>query len=385
MHIRKINQLLATDKKALLHSEKNSSRYSKFIYGASSKLIENVEKKGRKDFSVLPPVLREQALQSRKIFAELASSEVANIISAGYDYHKLKDNEGEYSFTSEEMADFAERVLEEYGLLSSEPRDSYDPDRVGAAKDNKWQVIINPSATTMSVNGTKKIVTIPANKRFNVISLIGVLIGHEIEGHVLQNENKSHIPLRLFRKSGAARSMVFAEMGAMSNEDKVKRECFNMPVPFQPDYIFGMEAKEKGGNYADVVKAMYDSHKERIDAYEDKDVQKKEKELALKRAINRAFRIFTDSPNLITKTTFIANSKDTVYLEQAIIIDELKEHGLEKLAFLGGVNLDAIVDLLRLGLLDIRKIQAPKNVAQKMWSTLEKRYRSDESVCNYEQ
>jgi hypothetical protein len=106
----------------------------------------------------------------------------------------------------------------------------YTSDRTGPAPDNKWQFVARDEFKTMAVDGKRKVIKCGRGSQ-SVASLISVTLAHEIEGHVLQHENKSKIPLRLFKRLGSGRSVVFAECGAMSNQDTVSRDAFVRSPP----------------------------------------------------------------------------------------------------------------------------------------------------------
>ncbi len=53
----------------------------------------------------------------------------------------------------------------------------------------------------------------------------------------------------------------------------------------------------------------------------------------------------------------LTKSKDTVYIEQAIIMEKLKENGLENCAFVKDVNLDMLANLMEIGLIDLKDME----------------------------
>lgn len=70
----------------------------------------------------------------------------------------------------------------------------------------------------------------------------------------------------------------------------------------------------------------------------------------------------------------MAKSKDTVYLEQAMLTRKLKQAGMEKYAFLGGSNLKNLIFLAETGLVDIENIQEPAGCAMEIWDRIKSEY-----------
>ena len=376
-YLKKVNSHIAATKQTGLHKDfpsehrkqRHAERMTKFIYGASSELLENRER------SVIPKVVQKQVQEQTETILSTAAFQDANIRKLGLDPAKVLDTTpgSPYTFTSEQAREIAEDALNEYGILSSEPHTTYRKERKGPAKDGKWQAIIDPNVTTFMVNGTQKVVKIPPNKTYHIHNIISVLIGHEIEGHVLQWVNKEHMPLQLFQKGGD-RAMLWAEMGAMYNQDIVGRECFGIASPAQPDYIPAMQVKERGGNYLDVVKTMFDFHRDAIALMPSEEERSRERKKFLTRAINRSFRLFNGTDEFAKRGTGVTHTKDTVYLEQVAVMDILKETGMENLAFLGGMNLDNIAALIKIGFMDKDKVIGPKRIAQKIWTMHKPKY-----------
>jgi hypothetical protein len=61
-----------------------------------------------------------------------------------------------------------------------------------------------------------------------------------------------------------------------------------------------------------------------------------------------------------------------------ILLDKLKQKGLEKYAFLGGANLETIVFLVKSGLIKKEDIMEPKQYALSIWERFKDRYALDE-------
>lgn len=345
--------------------ERNLSRYDKFIHGAASEKTSSGWKRQ------VGEELDQFASEFEKEYNEGKVNKRKNILGKNLDPTRIED---ETAVSEEILRELAEETLRAYGLLSNQPASEYNPDRVGPAPDNKWQFITRKEIKSMSVNGKKKIIQCGTSRR-SIVAAISITLAHEIEGHVLQHENRSQIPLRMFKKLGSGRSSVFAECGAMNNQDIVSKEAFGFNSPPHPHYIRAMQKKLDGGNYLECVNAFYESsmkiprQEKSAGTLSTEDFQK-EMQRNLTLAINRTQRLFRDGSDLLSQEGFLSKSKDTVYLEQIKLFRELKKHGLEKYVFIGGANLDALLFLLRSGFLNPADIKTPKYHCLKLWERM---------------
>lgn len=349
--------------------ERNLSRYDKFIHGTAS---EETSSGWRRQVG---EELGQFASEFEKEYSEEKINKRKNILEKNLDPAKIED---ETAIPEEGLRELAEETLRTYGLLSNQPASEYNPDRVGPAPDNKWQFITRKEIKSMSVNGKKKIIQCGTSGK-SIVAAISITLAHEIEGHVLQHENRSQIPLRLFKKLGSGRSSVFAECGAMNNQDIVSKEAFGFNSPPHPHYIRAMQKKLDGGNYLDCVNAFYESsmkilrQEKSTGTLSTEDFQK-EMQRNLNLAINRTQRLFRDGSDLSSQERFLSKSKDTVYLEQIRLFRELKKHGLEKYVFVGGANLDALIFLLQSGFLNPEDIKTPKYHCLKIWERMKDQF-----------
>lgn len=348
--------------------EKNLSRYDKFINGAAS--------------GYGPDQQRTQVDDDLLRFAEEFESEYVSslmlrreqIEATGLDQEKLFSE----SIPVTQVESLAQEVLDSYGLLSEHPPESYSPDRPGPAPDGKWQFIASDASKITSIDSKRKVVHC-GKKNQSITTLIPVTLAHEIEGHVLQHENKSKIPLRLFKKLGSGRTDIFAECGAMSNQDTVSRQAFGYSSPTHPHYIRAMVKKLEGGDYAECLKAFYESAlkgprlQRAVGSLSDEEFRK-QAEKNLKLAINRTKRLFREGADFSSRETSLSNSKDTVYLEQVRLFQKLKEHGLEKYAFVLGADLNTLVFLMKSGFLNPSDIQQPKYQSLEIWKRMREEY-----------
>jgi hypothetical protein len=358
----------------LKRGDKSLAKMDKFIYGASLEYNKEGERtQVNKEMLEFARTEREKSLQN-------GLNERAAVEEKGLDIDKIFDK----NIPKEEFVACAEETLRSYDLLSSEDPEGYSEDRKGTAKDGKWQVIARSEYRSMQVNKKQKVVKIGIENK-NIVDTLSVLIAHEIEGHVLQQENKERIPLKLFDKVGADRAAIFSEGGAMMNEGEVKKELFGIDKPAEPHYLAAMTKKLGGGNYLECVKAFYESAikipqmQKNLGKIDDESFGKLTKEkMAL--AVNRTERLFRGGANYDSKNAVLAKSKDTVYLEQAMLMRKLQELGMEKYAFLGGSNLRNLTFLAETGLVNLEDIQEPKDYAKEIWERIKSRYMANQKV-----
>ncbi len=279
---------------------------------------------------------------------------------------------------AEKIAQLAEETLTHYSLLSQYPASDYESDREGPAPDDKWQFVMRDAYKTMAVSAKQKIIKCSPNPQ-SIDRLISITLAHEIEGHVIQAENRARIPLRLFAKVGGGRSSIFAECGAMNNQDYVSGQAFGYQSPPHPYYIKAMQKKLEGGSYLDCVEAFYEGslkelHLQRELGWIDQEEFDLRADEKLKLAINRTKRLFESGAQFGSNEEFLTNSKDTVYLEQVRLYRALKQHGLEKYAFISGANLDTLLFLMQAGFLNPSDIQQPHFYSLTVWDRLKDNY-----------
>lgn len=344
------------------------SRYDKFLYGAGNdfddrgwrkqiaqELIELADVEEQKNLIALQEMdqgIKEKGLNKEKLFAQ--------------------------NVEVEEIERLCKETLEHYGLLSAVSASEYTPDRSGPAADDKWQVIISDSYPNLSVFGAQKIIKCP-NKPQSIDKLLSVTIAHEIEGHVNQYNNRSKIPLKLFEKIGSDRSAIFAEAGAVSNQALVTENAFGYQTLSLPQYIRAMVTKLNGGNYGDCLKAYY-SVKIKGSQYQleqgeiDAETFKKDCKKSLRFAIKSTARLFNDRTNDTDRNNYLIRSKDTVYLEQVRLAEELKKKDFDQMLNLTGINFSALEFLLRAKLIDLSDIKSPDFYSLKIWERIKSEY-----------
>lgn len=351
------------------NTEKNSSRFDKFIHGAGS----GYDASGWRE--QISASLDRSAREIGDAYLASVLEKEESIRSKGLDEKKILEK----NISWEEFKEMGDRTLEVYGILSDVSSEEYDASRTGPAQDDKWQFVCRDEYKSFSVDGKRKALK-TAKKSVSVGTAIP-LLAHEIEGHALQHENKSKIPLRLFRKVGGGRWQVFAECGAMQNQDIVSKEAFGFETIPHPHYIKAMRERLDGGDYLQCVQAFYESTLQELRLKKklgkvDEGGFKKEATEKLSLAINRTRRLFSNPSFFQSPSEFLTNSKDTVYLEQVELYRKLKERSLEKYAYIGSANLKTIEFLLESGFLDPKTIRQPKFHALKIWESMQGKYRA---------
>ncbi|MFI5275576.1 MAG: hypothetical protein ACHQT5_02005, partial [Candidatus Saccharimonadales bacterium] len=167
-----------------------------------------------------------------------------------------------------QMKEFCENVLSSWSFLSEHQTDwEAIGKRSGFAEDDKWQVIVSPKVSALSVNGKKKTVTVPEdfNRTLIQISAAGVLPGaaHELS-HVWQNEFSyqlaEQIPLAGIK---GKRYVTGYEMGGIEQE----REVHTMVGQIRPTnvtYLRALQAKLHGANQTEAARAFAEAKGDEI-------------------------------------------------------------------------------------------------------------------------
>lgn len=352
-------------------SEKNYSRYDKFIHGAttsynefgnktqvSQEIIDFADKLDLERLEIelhKEDCLKERGLDSKKIF--------------------------EKNIDCEQFSAIEESLLRHYGILSAYPASEYDPADINPASDNKWRFIARSEFKSMSVNSGRKIVKAP-RKNQSAETMITVLCGHETEGHVIQNINREKIPLKLFNSEylGGDRTSLFAEGGAMMIQNIISQKAFGFQSLPHSAYIRAMIKKIEGGSYIDCIKSFYDNQKlvfaekRNRGIINNSDFQKEIHDV-LELSINRCKRLFRSGVDKNSDSPFLTKSKDTVYLEQLMLMSKLQQQGMEKYAFVGSVNLRTLADLAEIGFINLSQIRKPDLYSLEIWNKIKDNYK----------
>jgi hypothetical protein len=368
-------EFLSPSEKSLLEEDRvsrnidsNLARYDKFLKGTDINYDEHGWRRQISSELLTLAEVQEQEYENAVLNKE------KNVAEKGLDSKKLFAKE----IGPEQVEQLCKETLAHYGLLSEFPASVYSPDRPGAAPDNKWQVIVSESYQSHSVDDKQKVLRCPVKKQ-SIGHLLSVTIAHEIEGHILQNENRSLIPLQLFKNIGGDRSSIFAEAGAMHNQDYVSKEAFGFNDPPKPHYIKAMAARLEGANYAECLNVYYESiikpyRKQREQNQISPEAFKKKCVQQLKIAISSAGRLFQSGVSKEEASFHLSNSKDSVYAEQTKLVHELESLGLEELIYLTNVNLSSLEFLLRAQFMNTKDIKTPDFYSLQIWEREKQKY-----------
>jgi hypothetical protein len=344
--------------------DRSRARLDKFRYGASREYNE----RGYREQVSSELLEYADSVEAEK--EDLSEKRDELILSRGLDPEKVDAK----IITSADRKAWGERILKAYGLLSDDPSEDVRKRSV----DDKWRYIVEEGRKSMSVDRIWKVVKDKSEKS-GAVHAFPVALAHEIEGHVLQSANQEEIRLYLFKLDVAGdRSSVYSEGGAMHNQSIISREIFGYEEPPKPHYVRAMATRLRGGNYIDCVKTYYDSAiKSARDQYKNGTISKddfdKKARALLGTATSSARRLFRNA-QLSSEATALLSSKDTAYLEQKKLVEGLRDAGLLKLAYVGGLNLENARELIRFGLLNLDRVQEPKFETLKIWEEEKEKY-----------
>lgn len=338
------------------------SRYDKFVHG-SGNTAENEKQIGR-DLENLANLIEEQSLENEK-------NKRRNAAAKGIDFYKLAKT---YDIPKETFAFYAEKFFQEYGQKSSEPADTFDPNRKGPASDDKWQYCARSTYNAFDVSLKQKVIKAPIRDR-SIEDLVAILLGHEFT-HFVQMLNQEKLPLRLFKKVCGDRRDMLVEGGGMMMQSKISEELFGYKFFPRVQYVRAMAERQKGGTYLDCAKVFYQSSIKLLQANEGfNELPKIKKEELMKKEIDTAVksvkRLFASGDDYNSKVGFLTGSRATVYLEQYAAMEKLKEKGLDKYCLVRGLNLKAIASLMEMGFIDVSNIEIPKvDFIKKVWKEI---------------
>lgn len=366
--LKKVNVLLAEtlqdkailDAEADLPSHKPKYRLDKFRYG-----VGKINAEG--NYDQVDNRLLQKADEIAGEHIRLNQEKASILAEQGLDIEKMEDA----SIEPEQIKIYLDRILSEYGLLSDYPADQEQLDNNIKPADNKWRCYIKPNQSVFEIDSKSKTLFIPIKKR-SIIDVLTKGATHEII-HILQRENTAEIGLPLYtnpQQMGGDRSDLFQEGGAMYYQDQASQELFGFSSPPGPHYLRAMAVKQAGGDYLACVKAYYESTIS---------VNPKKSKSALKTALSSARRLFRNSINFNNTDRSIPSTKDTVYLEQKAVVEEiLKYPELQNLILVSGINLETAKEMIRFGLLDLSKLRTPDlSYVQKIWEEEKHKYTLD--------
>jgi hypothetical protein len=371
--IKKINVLLAEalEDKAILDAEADLTSHQpkykldKFRYG-----VGKINTEG--NYDQVDSRLLQKADEIAEEHISLNQEKAAILAEQGLDIEKMEDE----SIEPEQIKIYLDRILSEYGLLSESTADQEQVDNNIKPADNKWRCYIKPNQSVFEIDSKSKTLFIPTKNR-SIIDVLTKGATHEII-HILQRENTAEIGLPLYtnpQQMGGDRSDLFQEGGAMYYQDQASQELFSFDSPPGPHYLRAIAVKQAGGDYLACVKAYYESTIS---------VNPKKSKSALKTALSSAKRLFRNSINFNNTDRSIPSTKDTVYLEQKAVVEEILKHPeLQNLILVSGINLETAKELIKFGRLDLSNLRQPDlSFVKALWEEEKHKYALDSKDQN---
>lgn len=190
---------------------------------------------------------------------ERAVINAKNEIDELYEAHFSPENVDRLKNTMiepEQIEDIFKTILSSKGLLSSEDSGLYDPNRIGRASDELFQVIQNDKAKTFEVNGVKGVLKTPTVQR-SIWDLLVVGL-HEME-HVnqVQSDKELGSVIKIAALKGK-RTSYLREGCANTVQRDFEYTLSGQSKGFSLAYAKGVQAVERGGSVFDAAKAFFD-------------------------------------------------------------------------------------------------------------------------------
>lgn len=357
--------------------EKSIDRMDKFIYGASKEYHDGNHVQVSDEIRQFIEELEEEVVENGIAKENL-------IRKKGLDPEKITKKD----IAPDQVQKFGIKVLDEaYCLKSNESHDyeNYFESKKDPAKDGKWRFVIKPKRKSAYVNAKGKAVE-SVDEKISVERLISSILAHEVEGHVLQFENKSRIPVELFRKPRRVAMASFVELAGMESQDVVSQEAFGFKTLPKAHYAKAMMRKLEGGNYLDCVKACFESdvqslvEKKRRGMIGEEEFQVKARARA-KIAQKIVMRLFREEVSFGKQDEFLSRSKALAYAEQLMLRKRLEtgEIDAKKIAYFGALSLEEIIFLKKYGLVNENEMLEPKFYALEIWDKIKGQYKLEET------
>ncbi len=255
---------------------------------------------------------------------------------------------------AEQMKALIQKILREYGLLSSEEK--YSVKDKGRPADNLWRAVISKVQKSFSVNSSKGVVWIPIsfNRTLKQKKPTGVLplLDHEIT-HVLQHENAAKLGIGLMKVDRGARGSLWFETGATRNETEAYSKYFGIERGTNFNYLKAMQKQLDGGSISECAEVFYESLLNSGDVTDTEE--------AIETAVNRTLRLFRNGTEWSQGTGYLTNTEPLEYAEQQIL-DRNMPDDLRWLYFVGRANFQTLAELHRIGWLKKDEIFIPERM-----------------------
>jgi hypothetical protein len=371
--IKKVNVLLAEalenqsilDAEADLSSHKPKVRLDEFRYGVGKMNSDG-------NYDQVDNRLLQQADEISASHIEINQKKESILAEQGLDIKKIE----KATIEPEKVKEYIDGILSNYELLSEYPANADEVANNIKPPDNKWRSYVYDK-NSFKIESKNKVLLVP-DKKISVKTLLSVVLTHEIV-HILQRENTAEIDIPLYThpsQMGGDRADMFQEGGAMYYQGLATKELFGLETVPWPHYIRAMAAKQAGGDYLACVKAFYESYI----SVESKNITSTKRNSILKTAMDRAGRLFRNTPDLNNRNPSIPSTKDTVYLEQKAVVEEIMTNHpeLRNIILVSGMNLETAKELIKFGVLDLSTLRQPDlSFVKTLWEEMKDDYTLD--------
>lgn len=155
-----------------------------------------------------------------------------------------------------EVVGVISNVMQKADLLSSEPAETWYPNRGKRASDQKYQVVENPGLDSFATNGDDGVFKVASEARsLYDLTVVGP---HELT-HIAQSEADAQMGKR-FVIAGLKGKRVapIKEAGANTIQRMVERKLFGTSKPIAMTYPSALKVLESGGDLVDATRAFYE-------------------------------------------------------------------------------------------------------------------------------
>lgn len=231
----------------------------------------------------------------------------------------------------ERMQGGYQNVLRDAGVLSSEDSSTWYPKRGKRAADEKFQVVIQPAATSFAVDGIDGVLKVSSKPKslYDVI----VVCGFHEAAHIDQclSDDEFAKVLKIGKIKGK-RAGSLREPAANALQRMAERRLFGVSKPVSsPTYANAMKALRNGGSLTDAARAFYTT---KLNIMPETPPAK-----AAEEAADRVLRLMRNHG---------INSQPLMYAEEGIMMQELADAPADVAQRAGALTTLDLVDQLKL-------------------------------------
>lgn len=235
-----------------------------------------------------------------------------------------------------------------------------------------WNVVIDPTKRNLSVvnlSGGGGKVNIHANFDKGLIDTLASL-SHEIEGHVLRYFNRQNAmdsSLKILSDMGTGRSAILSEASALKVEDLTTSKIADVEFPALPYHYLAIKRKQEGASFKSVYRSIMEVRAVREYDMKFSELFKDEKKFkeAHRKSYGVALRVFRGHTPLGDRSGYVATSDELNYIESELLANFLEKADptVRKVLYVQGISLYSLESLIKLGVLDMSKVQEPSLAA----------------------